>query len=233
MSTLGNSVTCDTNWPSGAVFRALSGGQILGWRQGMRVLFLSAVLRDLSKNKGIKGGEAGGSSGRLTRTREQDREFHRRGEQERAVSATGTRFRGSVFTWKPQCPRALIPLLEKANLQQTRRREEGAFMKRCISSSRSMAVAAIAATCLLATGSVVAQTVDQVLQAGQQRLNLAQQSQERINGIVEGTRSLEDQYRAINKEIDGLRVYNRLMEAQTQGQAAVLEDRALAQPNAP
>lgn len=100
-------------------------------------------------------------------------------------------------------------------------------MKRCITSSRSMAVAAVAATCLFATGSVVAQTVDQVLQAGQQRLNLAQQSQERINGIVEGTRSLEDQYRAINKEIDGLRVYNRLMEAQTQGQAAVLEDIAL------
>jgi len=58
-------------------------------------------------------------------------------------------------------------------------------------------------------------------------LNLAQQSQERINNIVEGTRSLEDQYRAINKEIDGLKVYNRLMRAQVEGQEATLEDIAL------
>ncbi len=58
-------------------------------------------------------------------------------------------------------------------------------------------------------------------------MNLAQQSQERINKIVEGTRSLEDQYRAINKEIDGLKVYNRLMRAQVEGQEATLEDIAL------
>jgi hypothetical protein len=65
------------------------------------------------------------------------------------------------------------------------------------------------------------------LQAQDHRLDLAQQSQERINNVVEGTRSLEDQYRAINKEIDGLKVYNRLMSAQTSGQTAVLEDIAL------
>ncbi len=100
-------------------------------------------------------------------------------------------------------------------------------MKRCIHSGRSTVVAAVAATLLAASGNVVAQSVDQVLAAGQERLNLAQQSQERINNIVEGTRSLEDDYRAINKEIDGLRVYNRLMVAQTDGQAAVLEDISL------
>ena len=32
------------------------------------------------------------------------------------------------------------------------------------------------------------------------------------------------QYRAINKEIDGLKVYNRLMRAQVEGQEATLED---------
>jgi hypothetical protein len=80
---------------------------------------------------------------------------------------------------------------------------------------------------LTISGGVFAQTVDQILQADQRRLNLAQQSQERINNIVEGTRSLEDQYRAINKEIDGLKVYNRLMRAQVEGQAATLEDIAL------
>ena len=100
-------------------------------------------------------------------------------------------------------------------------------MKRCISSSRRLASAFIAVAAMTVTGSVFAQTVDQVLQADQRRLNLAQQSQERINNIVEGTRSLEDQYRAINKEIDGLKVYNRLMRAQVEGQQATLDDIAL------
>ena len=100
-------------------------------------------------------------------------------------------------------------------------------MKRCNSQSRLVTVAVFAASVVAASGSVFAQSVDQVLQADQRRLTLAQQSQERINNIVEGTRSLEDQYRAINKEIDGLRVYNRLMAAQTDGQTATLEDIAL------
>jgi len=100
-------------------------------------------------------------------------------------------------------------------------------MKRCKSSSRRVSAAFLAASFLAVSGSVFAQSVDQVLQAQDNRLDLAQQSQERINGIVEGTRSLEDQYRSINKEIDGLKVYNRLMTAQTSGQGAVLEDISL------
>ncbi|MEL7185950.1 MAG: DUF3450 domain-containing protein [Pseudomonadota bacterium] len=100
-------------------------------------------------------------------------------------------------------------------------------MKRCISSSRRITAAFLAGTVLAISGSVFAQTVDDVLAADQRRLNLAQQSQQRVNNIVEGTRSLEDQYRAVNKEIDGLKVYNRLMRAQVEGQNAVLEDIAL------
>jgi hypothetical protein len=100
-------------------------------------------------------------------------------------------------------------------------------MNRCISSSRRITAAFFATTAIALSGSVFAQTVDQVLQADQRRLNLAQQSQERVNKIVEGTRSLEDQYRAINKEIDGLKVYNRLMRAQVEGQTAVMEDISL------
>ena len=93
-------------------------------------------------------------------------------------------------------------------------------MKRCTTNSRRIGLALFATAAIAASGSVFAQTVDQVLQADQRRLTLAQQSQERINQVVEQTRSLEDQYRAINKEIDGLRVYNRLMGAQTDGQKA-------------
>jgi len=99
-------------------------------------------------------------------------------------------------------------------------------MKRCKFSSRQITTAALAASVIAVAGGVFAQsvTVDQVLQADQRRLNLAQESQERINQVVEGARSLTDQYRAINKEIDGLKVYNRLMTAQTNGQSATLED---------
>ncbi len=100
-------------------------------------------------------------------------------------------------------------------------------MKRCKSSSRRMTAAFIATAVIAASGSVFAQTVDDVLRADLRRLELAQESQERIDEVVEGTRSLADQYRAINKEIDGLRVYNRLMTAQTNGQEATLDDIAL------
>ena len=99
-------------------------------------------------------------------------------------------------------------------------------MKRCKYSSRNMATIAAAAAAVVVAGSVFAQsaTVDQVLQADARRLQLAQESQERINQVVEGTRSLADDYRGIMKEIDGLKVYNRLMTAQTNGQQATLDD---------
>ncbi len=100
-------------------------------------------------------------------------------------------------------------------------------MKRWINSSRHTTTVFLAATVAAVAGSVFAQSVDDVLQAEERRFELAQAAQERVNEIVEGTRSLIDDYRTINKEIDGLRVYNRLMTAQVQGQEAVLEDIAI------
>jgi hypothetical protein len=101
-------------------------------------------------------------------------------------------------------------------------------MKRCKYSRRQMTGVAAAAFVVVA-GSVFAQSasVDDVLQADLRRLELAQESQARINEVVEGTRSLADDYRAVMKEIDGLKVYNRLMTAQTNGQRATLDDIAL------
>ena len=97
-------------------------------------------------------------------------------------------------------------------------------MKRCIPSRRKAVVTAATTAVVIAAGSVFAQSVDDVLEADLRRIQLAQESQERVNQTVERTRSLEDQYRSINKEIDGLRVYNRLMTAQTNGQKATLDD---------
>ncbi len=100
-------------------------------------------------------------------------------------------------------------------------------MKRCKSSGRRAIAAVIFTAVIVLTGSVFAQSVDDVLRADQKRIAIAQASQEKINEVVDRTRTLEDQYRAINKEIDGLRVYNRLMTAQTNGQQATLEDISL------
>lgn len=102
-------------------------------------------------------------------------------------------------------------------------------MKRCKLSSRQLTTAVLAGSVIAVAGGVFAQsvTVDQVLQADLRRLELAQESQERVNQVVERTRSMADEYRAINKEIDGLKVYNRLMTAQTDGQKATLEDISL------
>ena len=101
-------------------------------------------------------------------------------------------------------------------------------MKRCKYSRRQMTGVAAAAAVVVA-GSVFAQSasVDDVLQADLRRIELAQESQERINQVVEGTRDLADDYRTVMKEIDGLKVYNRLMTAQTNGQQATLDDIAL------
>ena len=100
-------------------------------------------------------------------------------------------------------------------------------MKRWKNSSRLTTAAFMAAAAAAVAGSVFAQSVDDVLRAEERRLQLAQAAQEEVNQVVEATRSLTDDYRAINKEIDGLRVYNRLMQAQVQGQEATLQDIAL------
>ena len=100
-------------------------------------------------------------------------------------------------------------------------------MKRCINNSLAnfkLTSSLLVSLLIMANGGLFAQTVDDVLEADAKRLQLAQASQERINEQVDGTRTLTDQYRAINKEIDGLKVYNRLMTAQVQGQEATLED---------
>lgn len=100
-------------------------------------------------------------------------------------------------------------------------------MRRWKNRSRVTTAAFTAAVAAVLAGSVFAQSVDDVLRAEARRLQLAQAAQEQVNDVVEATRSLTDDYRGINKEIDGLRVYNRLMTAQVQGQEAVLAEIAL------
>ncbi len=66
----------------------------------------------------------------------------------------------------------------------------------------------------LGFGVAQAQGVNNILNAGERNIRLAQASQDRVDNIVEEERDLLDSYNTVNKETDGLKVYNALMERQ-------------------
>ncbi|MEM7764314.1 MAG: DUF3450 domain-containing protein [Pseudomonadota bacterium] len=77
-----------------------------------------------------------------------------------------------------------------------------------------------------------AQSVDSVLRAESNRLDRQVQSQTRIDRIVSQTRSVTDEFRAVNKEIDGLKIYNQLLQAQVDRQNQKLSEIEVSMQNA-
>jgi len=69
-----------------------------------------------------------------------------------------------------------------------------------------------------------AQTLSQILGTQTERTLIAQESQVRVDKVVTQTRNMEDQYRATLKEIDGLLIYNKLLELQIENQERVKVD---------
>ena len=69
-----------------------------------------------------------------------------------------------------------------------------------------------------------AQVLSQILETQTERTLIAQESQVRVDKVVTQTRSMEDQYRANLKEIDGLKIYNKLLELQIENQERVKVD---------
>ena len=69
-----------------------------------------------------------------------------------------------------------------------------------------------------------AQVLSQILETQTERTLIAQESQVRVDKVVTQTRSMEDHYRANLKEIDGLRIYNKLLELQIENQERVKVD---------
>jgi hypothetical protein len=82
--------------------------------------------------------------------------------------------------------------------------------------SRLLVVCASCAMTAPLVGS--AQSLDQVLKTENQRTKLAQQSQQRIDTVVDDTRKKEDQYKRLLKEIEGLKIYNTLLQRQIDAQ---------------
>ncbi|MBR9909481.1 MAG: DUF3450 domain-containing protein [Gammaproteobacteria bacterium] len=66
------------------------------------------------------------------------------------------------------------------------------------------------------------QTLDSILQVGQEKTKLAQASQQQVDKIAEQTSSLLNEFKVVNKQIEGLRVYNAQLEKQIANQLKVI-----------
>ncbi len=73
---------------------------------------------------------------------------------------------------------------------------------------------------------VAGQAVDQIVAAEERRIQQAQASQDVIDGIVDETRDTVEEYRAVMKEVDGLIVYNTLLDRQISDQEQELSNLA-------
>jgi hypothetical protein len=83
----------------------------------------------------------------------------------------------------------------------------------------------ICASCALITPLVgSAQSLNQVLDAEKKRTKLAQESQQRVDTVVDDTRKKEDQYKRLLKEIEGLNIYNTLLQRQLDGQVVRMDE---------
>lgn len=76
----------------------------------------------------------------------------------------------------------------------------------------------------IGTAAIGQTTLDEVLQEGISTNVLAQESQERINEMVNDTDKLIGQYKNVLKTVDGLKVYNAQMERSIERQMQAMEE---------
>lgn len=75
----------------------------------------------------------------------------------------------------------------------------------------------------VAAVAVSAADLRNVVSAEQEKLKLAQQSQERIDQLSDERKELYSQFKAVNKEIEGLKVYNKQLSKQIVNQRKEME----------
>lgn len=89
---------------------------------------------------------------------------------------------------------------------------------------------AVALSTVLSAGALMGsvaqadQTIDSILQVGQSKTTAGQKSQVRIDKIAEETASLLQDFKTVNKQIEGLRVYNGQLEKQIANQLVVIKE---------
>ncbi len=90
---------------------------------------------------------------------------------------------------------------------------------------KSVALSTIFSAGALFAGATFAdKTIDEILRVGQSKTNAAKASQDKINKLSSETASLLQQFKIVNKQIDGLRVYNSQLEKQLANQLEVIND---------
>ncbi len=87
---------------------------------------------------------------------------------------------------------------------------------------------AVALSTVLSAGALIGsvahadQTLNSILQVGEQKTKLAKTSQQKIDKIADQTASLLNDFKVVNKQIEGLRVYNSQLEKQLANQLTVI-----------
>ena len=82
----------------------------------------------------------------------------------------------------------------------------------------------LTAGALFASASYADKSIDAILQVSQSKTASAQKSQRTINKLSADTASLLQEFKRVNKQIDGLRVYNAQLEKQLENQRTVIQD---------
>ena len=82
----------------------------------------------------------------------------------------------------------------------------------------------LSAGALMGSVAVADQTLDAILQVGQSKTALGQESQKRIDRLAQETDDLLQQFNVVNREIEGLRTYNSQLERQIAAQLRVMEE---------
>ncbi len=80
----------------------------------------------------------------------------------------------------------------------------------------------LSATALMASVAQADQTLDATLKVAQSKTAIAQSSQKRIDKLAEETGDLLQEFKRVNKEIEGLRVYNAQLDKQIANQLVVI-----------
>ncbi len=86
-----------------------------------------------------------------------------------------------------------------------------------------MAMSAVLSTGVLVSALHAAE-VDTVLQAGEQKVEQAQSSQKRVDAIADKTYNILQDFKTVNKQIEGLKVYNAQLDRQIANQEKSLTE---------
>lgn len=65
-----------------------------------------------------------------------------------------------------------------------------------------------------------AATISEVMQAGEQRADEGQKAQGQVDSVADQTEKIINEYRSVTKVVDGLQVYNKLLQTQLDNQNA-------------